>query len=319
MFVVSPTRACYTADTVMIARYQSKGFSWVDLEAPTSQEVSHIAEEFQIPGFIAEELSTNTLRSKVDIEPLFIYSILHFPRPSAAGLKVNEQEIDFVIGKNFLITVHYEVNDCIRAFSKKFEIEAGRDRGEAFQHGGLVFAKLARELYRQSLHDLDGLAATLREVENEIFRGQEARMVEHLSVIGKKLLDFKQAVRFHADLLRSYESASRQFFGDSYGYHASLVTAEHNKVASTLENLRDILFELQRTNDSLLSAKSNEIMKTFTVLSFVILPLTLITGVFGMSGNFNLIHDIRDFYLVIVAMGVTSLIMFLFFKMKRWL
>ncbi len=305
----------------MISRYRYKDLTWVDLESPTHEEVLQIMQEFNLPELVAEEMVANSIRSKVDMYENLIYVILHFPLISHHHGKLPEQEVDFVIGKNFLISVRYEVIDPIHEFAKAFEVDAMLDKSKLPSHGGIVFMQMLKELYHHSVRELEGVSKTLHDIESEIFHGHEALMVKKISYTNKKLLDFKQAVRYHQDVLRSYEISSKQFFGESYSYYATTITAEFNKVNSLLEGHRDMLAELQRTNDSLLTSKSNDIMKTFTIMTFVMMPLTIITGVFGMntSDNVVFIHDLKDFYFVLFAMLLTGIVMFLFFKIKKWL
>lgn len=305
----------------MISRYQYKGLTWVDLESPTREEVLHVMEEFDLSQLVAEELISSSIRSKVDMYDNLIYMILHFPLISHKHEKAVEKEVDFVIGKDFLITVRYEMIDPIHQFAKIFEVNSMLDKSRQPHHGGIVFMQMLKELYHHSLHDLEQITHTLKEIEGEIYKGNEAKMVRSISSTSRKLLDFKQAVRYHGDILKSYEAASKEFFGDNYSYYAASISAEFNKVYSLLEGHRETLFELQRTNDSLLTTKSNEIMKTFTIMTFVMLPLTLITGVFGMNTGENtiFIESFQDFYFVIAAMVITALVMFLFFRIKRWI
>ncbi len=303
----------------MISRYQHRALTWVDLESPNEEEIAHIMEEFSLPHVLANELVTNTLRSKVDLYENVMYVILHFPLISHSNGKVPEQEVDFIIGKDFLITARYEPIGPIQRFAKIFEVNAMLDKHRAPHHGGIVFMQLLKELYQHSLLELESTTETLQSIEEQIFSGKEKMVVRTISSVGRKLLDFRQAVRFHKDILVSYESAAKKFFGDEYGYYASTIIAEYNKVDSLLEGHRETLSELQRTNDSLLTTKTNEIMKMFTVMTFVMVPLTLITSVFGMNSEFVFIKTINDFYFVIGTMTVTGLIMFLFFRLKKWL
>jgi magnesium transporter len=104
-------------------------------------------------------------------------------------------------------------------------------------------------------------------------------------------------------------------------YYAEVITSEFKKVNSLLEAHRDIVDELQRTNEALLSSKSNEIMKNFTIMTFVMLPLGLITGIFGMNTSDDLIFikGMSEFLFVIGAMVLTGAVLFIFFKFKRWI
>ena len=305
----------------MISRYTYHEVTWVDIESPTKEEIVHVMEEFAVPDLIGEEMLSSTLRSKVELYDNLVYVILHFPTMKGKDGKTGEQEIDFIIGKNFLITVRYDTIDPVHEFSKLFESNSLLSREKMSSHGGYIIVQMMKELYKNSLTELDELTKTVREIEYSIFNGQEEGMVKKISHTSRKLLDFKQAVRFHRDILASYEVASTRLFGTEYGYYANLVTSEFNKVNSLLESNRDALSELQRTNDSLLSTRTNDIMRTFTIMTFVMMPLTIITGIFGMNTSDGLIfiENKTDFFFVVGAMTITGLVMFLFFKVRRWL
>ncbi len=305
----------------MITRFAAHGLTWIDLESPTADETAHIVQEFGLPHLVGQEMSDHTLRSKVDLYPNLLYLILHFPVIGNQVPSSTEQEIDFVIGKSFIITVRYEAIERISNFAKIFEAHSLHEDPQMAHHGGYIFMQMMKEFYHKSLIELEELTETIKDIERKIFESHEVSTVRRISATSRKLLDFKQSIRFHGEVLHSYESASKRLFGEEYAYYAELITSEYRKVNSILESHRDVLAELQRTNDSLLSTKSNEIMKNFTIMTFVMLPLTLITGVFGMNtvNNIIFIKSLEDFYFIIFAMFVTGVVMFVFFKLRRWI
>jgi magnesium transporter len=302
----------------MISRYSAHGLTWIDLVSPTADETAHIAEEFEIPSLVSQELIDHTLRSKVDMYPSFLYLVLHFPLIDADD---KEQEVDFIVGEKFMITVRYEQMRAIDSFAKIFERHTLGTQMAMTAHGTFLFMQLIKLLYRSLLHQLETMTDELKHIESRIFTNNQVSIVRDISRASRKLLDFKQSTRFHAEVLASYESASKRLFGDEYVYYGEVVNGEYKKVASILESHRDVVAELQRTNDSLLSTKSNEIMKNFTIMTFVMLPLTLITGIFGMNTTSDLIFikSIDSFFFVIGVMGITGLVLFLFFKLRRWI
>jgi len=306
----------------MISRYSAHGLTWIDLESPTTQEMEHIAEEFNIPRLVGREMLDHTIRSKVDFYPDFLYLVLHFPMSALQKNEDNEHEIDFIVGKQFLITARYEPLEPVTTFAKLFEADNLSEYPSAqHMHGGFIFMQMVKSFYRHSLKELEDMTAVLKEIEHRIFTNQQITIVRDISGMSRKLLDFKQSIRFHGEVLNSYESASNRLFGEASRYYAQSVTSEYKKVDSILESHRDVLGELQRTNDSLLTTKSNEIMKNFTIMTFVMLPLTLITGVFGMNTAVDLIFikSVPDFFFILGAMVLTGIVMFLFFKLRRWI
>src|SRR3989339_963539 len=203
----------------MISRYTYKDLVWVDMESPSNEEVRQIMEEFSLSPLIGNELLTPSVRSKVDMYEDFIYLILHFPTISHKHGKHDEQEVDFVIGKKFIITTHYEVIDPLHEFSKVFEVNSILDKSTMGLHGGFVFFYIMRELYQSLTHELDHIDDRLEAAEGKIFTGEESSMVEKLSLIHRDLLNFKQAVRYHRDVLESFELAGRRMFGQDFDYY----------------------------------------------------------------------------------------------------
>jgi magnesium transporter len=81
-----------------------------------------------------------------------------------------------------------------------------------------------------------------------------------------------------------------------------------------------MLRELRDTNDSLLSTKQNEIMKQLTVLGAVVLPLTIICQVFGMSIRyFPLSDNPKAFWIILVMMFATALVTLVYARHKKWI
>ncbi len=278
--------------------------------------------EFDLDPLIAEELLVPSFKPKVERRGDAIYMILHFPA-MRNGMRASssrpEQEIDFVIGKHFLITARYENIDPLHSFAKAFEVNSVLGRGGS-THGGHLFAGMVRKLYEALGNECDNLHRHLQDIEDRIFKGDERRMVIELSQTGRVIHDFRQALAPHRDMLRSYEPVGNRVFGAEYSYYVRETIGAYERVESALENLRDSLSELRATNDSLLNTKQNEIMKTLTVLAFVFLPLQFIASLFGMNTINNPIIGLpADFWILLGGMGILAFTCFLYFKRKGWL
>jgi magnesium transporter len=245
---------------------------------------------------------------------------LHFPATGHKHSKDAHTEIDFIIGKDFLITAHYELVDTLHEFGKAFEVNSILQRSEIGNHAGFLFFHIAKDLYRQSVVQLEEINLALEKVEHKIFEGKEKEMVNEISKINRKLLDFKQATRFHKEVLASFEVAAKKFFGENFGYNLSFILGEYNKVQNMLDGHKEVLNDLRETNDSLLTDKTNETMRTLTIMSFVIFPLTLIATLFSMdTKNTPIVGNRFDFWIVLSIMAMAVICMYMYFKKKKWL
>ncbi|OHA84043.1 MAG: hypothetical protein A2937_02515 [Candidatus Yonathbacteria bacterium RIFCSPLOWO2_01_FULL_47_33b] len=304
----------------MISRYTYKDLVWIDVQSPTSEEVRGLMDEFNIHPLAADELLTPTLRPKVDLYPDFIYLILHFPIISHKHEGGREQEIDFIIGKKFLITTHYDLIDPLHEFSKVFEVNSILERSNIGDHAGFILFYIMKELYKMLDRELDHVNHDFTDIEAKIFGGKERDMVNSISHLNRDLLNFRQTLRPHKEVLESFEVAGTKFFGQDFSYYLRTIVGEHYKISAILDGHRETILELRDTNDSLLTTKTNETIKTLTTLSFVIFPLSLIAGIFGMNTNeLPIVGRPHDFWMVIGIMLIGVLGMFVYFKYKKWI
>jgi magnesium transporter len=279
-------------------------------------------EEYHLPEIMAEELGTCNLRAKVDYyEKLkLIYLVLHFP-VIADGDDSVEQEIDFVIGKNLLITTRYEKIDPLHNFSRLFEKDSFLDKSNMGDHAGYLFVYLMREIYKRSLDNLENINDSLKKIESDIFKEKQVEAVSLISETNRKFLNFKQALRHHGEMFKSFETASVEMFGQGFYYLLGVVTSEYNRVRNTMEIGKEILNDLRETNDSLLTTKTNAAMRRLTAMTFTLLPITLITGIFGMNtaNDALIIKNSHELLLVLILMVLIGLIMLVYFRGKKWL
>jgi len=289
------------------------------MESPTNEEVRQIMEEFDIHPIAADELLGPSLRPKVDHYENFIYLILHFPAIRHTH-KSRSQEVDFIIGHKFLITVRYELLDPLHKFSKVFEVNSILDKSDIGEHAGFLFFYMIRKIYSSLGHELSTIGDTLTSVEERIFNGEERAMVAEISIIHRDLLEFHRALRMHRGVLQSFSLASVEFFGEKFAHYNENITGEYLKVEEMLHDQKDVLSDLRATNDSLLTTKTNEIMKVLTATTFLVLPAALIGQLFGMNTTHTPIVGMEnDFWVITSLMGMLALTTLVFFKIKKWI
>lgn len=304
----------------MLTKYTHRNVTWIDLESPTKEEVHKVMNEYSIHPTVAEELLMPTLKPKVDLYDNFIYLILHFPAFKHTHNKQRNQEVDFVVGKNFIITTRYDTVDPLHQFSKIFETNSILNKDDIGAHAGFVFFFMLKKLYKALEYELEYINDALETIEEDIFTGHEKEMVISLSIVSRDLLNFRQALALHKEILESFEEAGIKFFGKDFAYQARSIVDDYYKINSVINTHSDSLNELRQTNDSLLSTKQNEVMKVLTIMAFVTFPLSLIASIFGMNTDFLPIVGYKnDFWIIMTIMLTFTISIFILFKYKKWL
>ncbi len=304
----------------MLTRYEQKQLTWIDLVAPTPAEVRDLMKEFGLNPALAQELLSVSTKSKIERYEDIIYAVLHFPVLKGKHMQRTTQEVDLIIGRNFLITTRFENITPLHTFAKAFEVDTVLGRDGQHLHGGHLFAAIMRSLYRALNTECDMVHARLADIEDRLFEGDEKRMVIEISQVGKTIYDFRQALAPHEEMLKSLEAPIARMFGQEFSYYMRGVMSEYEHLRGATLALRDSMVELRETNNSMLSAKQNEVMKTFSVLAFVFVPVSLIMTLFQMNlPGTPLVGNGLNFWVALGGMASLSLAFFIYFKKKGWI
>lgn len=304
----------------MITRYEYRDLVWIDIESPTQVEIRDLMEEYSIHPFVAEQLLLPTIKPRVELYDNYIYLILHFPVSKHSHSKSMMQEIDFIVGKKFIITTRYDVVDPVHNFSKTFEVNSILENGEIGGHAGFIFYHMINRIYKFVSDEIEYTSSKLKRIEDDIFKGKEKEMVKDISETGRVLLDFKQIMSPHDEILKLFEEAGINFFGKNFSYYIKSIMSDQYKIIRNIEKNKETLDELRETNNSLLSTKQNEIMKTLTIISFIAYPLTIFSALFQMNMKYTPIIGMQnDFWIVTISMLIIAVGFFLYFKFKKWL
>ncbi|OHA17611.1 MAG: hypothetical protein A2664_03250 [Candidatus Taylorbacteria bacterium RIFCSPHIGHO2_01_FULL_46_22b] len=299
----------------MITKYSYRGVHWIDLDCPTYEEVTSIAEQFKLNAVLASELLTPTLKSKVDLYREYLYLVLHFPAIKNFHVGSTSQEIDFIVGKNFIITAHYDTIDPLQEFAKVFEVQSILDRGDMGDHAGYVLYHLLQHIYKRTEDEIEHIKERTATIEQEIFSGKETQMVFEISKVSHDILDITNAIRHHENTLDSLSVAAVRFFGSDFEFPMVIIKNEQFRIRNELNNHKDLISELRATNNTLVSTKQNEAMKQLSVSAFIFLPL----GIMATLLQIDFVSRPHDFLFTIAGLVILGLFLYAFSKRKKWL
>lgn len=307
----------------MIKRHSYGNVTWVDVEHPSDDEISSLVKEYKLHPLLGEELSRKSYKPKIEVYKNCIYTVLHFPARILSGGKytIIEKEVDFVVGENFIITTKYSTVEPLHTFSKAFEINSILDKNGKLNDSGMIWYYMLIKMYKNLEIELEGIKDEMRSIESQIFEGHEKKMVSKISHVARELLDITQMIRSHGEIMNDLKEIDlSRFFGNEFKYFALDIYNKYQKIMEISANHKELVADLRETNDSLLSTKQNETMKMLTLMAFVTFPLSLITDIFSMNtAHAPIIGSFYDFEIILAIMTVATLIMFLFFKFKKWL
>ncbi|MDA8596951.1 magnesium transporter CorA family protein [Candidatus Pacebacteria bacterium] len=303
----------------MIERYVHDQLVWIDLLNPTTEEIREVVKECNLPLEFTSDLTTTTPRSEVLAKKGALKLTLDFPIVKRTDIN-HPHEVKFIATKKHFITIRFEDIEAIHRFSKEFEVSSLVKSAGKSASGAHVCLSLLDQMYRTMSMKLDYLESKMNDAEEQIFQGLEKEMVFEISNLSRRLVMFRQTLYAHDEALTELTDKVVVAFGKKYVPYVETLHQEYEHQVRRVGSLNDLLSDIRSTNDSLVSTKQNEIMKTLTIMAFITFPLTLFTSMFGMNTvTTPLVGQKGDFWLILGIMVVVSIAFFAYFKYKRWM
>lgn len=291
---------------------KDKGIKWIDIEKPSKEGLEKLEKEFNLNHFDIEEILSYPEISKIEEYLNYLFVILRFPLFSS-GNKIIRGEVDLFVGKNFLITIH---RDRIDLISDLFEKYKKRKLEETL----LMFYKIIRNIFLSYMPIIEYIADEMEEIEEEIFEGKEREILEDVLRIKRMIIDLRKLIEPRQYLIEVFSKLKPSFSEQSPKKYATKVIFQINKISRILESQKETIETLSVTNESLISYKTSEIVKTLTIFSVIMLPLTLIASIYGMNIRTTpLLRHPYNFWIILGLMVFTALGMLAYFKRKKWL
>jgi magnesium transporter len=304
-----------------IAEQSADGLTWIHLDAPTAEEATALAERFGWHPLDIEDVLSKRQRPKIDeyLEEGYLFTVLHFPVYDKAVQRLNAAELDIFIGQNYLVTFPtVELLPVTRLFRRCEEDEDLR--AQLFSKGsGYLLYHVLDDLFDYCFPILDKIGHKLDSVEDDMFEGRAEDVVRDISNVKQEIISYRKIIKPERSTLRVLERQVERFLPEELELYFDDIVDASERIWDLLDNYKEVIEGLESTNESVISHRQNDILRILTVFSVVLLPLTLITGIFGMNVHFPGFETNEAWWAIVGGMVVILAALLGFFRFKRWL
>jgi magnesium transporter len=304
-----------------LAEIDARGLTWVHLDAPTKAEVEALATRFGWHPLDVEDVLSKRQRPKVDdyVDEGYLFSVLHFPVYDKSIGRLNAAELDIFLGPNYLVTLpNVELLPVTRLFRRCYEDAELRD--ELFAKGsGRLLYEVLDDLFDYCFPILDKIGHKLDVIEDVMFEGKAEEVVRDISNVKQEIISYRKIIKPERSTLRLLERHVERFLPEELEDYFDDIVDAAERIWDLLDNYKEVVEALESTNESVISHRQNEVLRTLTVFSVIILPLTLLTGIFGMNVTFPGFDTQNGWWVVVGLMVVTLIGLVGFFKYKRYI
>ena len=293
--------------------------TWVDIQDPTQNDVDYLKENFNFHPLILGELIPPGHRPKVERYKNYLFMILYYPVYSNENQETRARELDVIVTKNVLITSHYRSILPLRNIFNGCNIKSSlRKKYMSWSAGFLLFSILS-SIWKSYMIKMDRINNKVEMIENRMFKGEERKMVREISVVKMDIINFWRIIEPQVEILESLSKEGTLFFGEKFAPYFSDILGTAGRAWNSLKTFKETILALEDTNQSLLSTKTNEVIRVLTVFSVILLPLTLIASIWGMNVNLPFSESAVGFGIILLIMLFSMFSLIFYFRKKRWM
>jgi magnesium transporter len=314
---------------------------WVDLESPSEEEYKLILEDtFNFHPLSIEDCKTPLDLPKVDVFPEYFFLVFHSVSVEAEKGYFKKWETDFFVGDNFIVSVHLHKSPSADALygrvglngsfskAKNKKVKAGTKMTKIISSPDFVMYHILDHSVERYFPLLDTWDDYVEEIEMQILRNKPSKhIINKMISVKREMLDMRKSIIPQRDVINKMTKASFPFIKPKTAVYLRDVFDRIMLVYTELEIQRDLINSALDAHMSIisnqmnqLSNKMNEVMKKLTIIATIFMPLTFLTGLYGM--NFEHLPGAAKpygfFMFVIVCLAVLVLMMF-YFRKKKWL
>lgn len=297
------------------------GLTWLDIRYPTEDQLAYLQDRFHFHPLHMEDVRAHLQRPKLDNagEQHYIFLVLHFPLYSDLHRVSVISEIEFFVGRDFVVMTHdgklralqHLVRDAEEKDAQRAQL-MGRGSGYLLYRAVEVLINACTPMVYHVYEKLDALDA-------DMFRRNTPATVQELSFIRRDIISLRRIIKPNIAVLSELAKSDHDFLRlDEDAYVGDLVDGL-TKIWDMLEEQKELIEGLDSTLFSLTSYRLNQEMKIFTLISVIFLPMTLIASIVGMNVAIPFATNPVAFWVCLVLMALVVGGMLLYFRRKGWI
>jgi magnesium transporter len=306
-----------TVQGVAEAIRDSRTLLWLDLTDLDDTDVDLLTAVFNLHPLTVEDLIMPNARTKVEKFTDYMFLVMFALEPHEAGprSKVRTMELDCCLGKNYLITCHTQPVQPLSVCKDRI-----RKQSPIILQGAdmLLYSILDScvDSYFPVINDFDNL---VDEMSDELFRDPTQETLKKIYHLKNDVMSLRRTIGPQADVISLIQRGDFELIAPSNTIYFRNIYDNLIRLNDIVGTSREIITGAMEAYVSVVSNRLNEIMKTLTVITTIMMPLTLIASIYGM--NFKHMPELEHpsgYFSVLGIMGIIAISMIMYFRRKKW-
>jgi magnesium transporter len=289
---------------------------WVDVVTPTSAELELLRERFDLHPVAIDSCLRVDTRPKLEDYRAHVFIVLHkLVVPEGPSAPLASFELHAFLGEGYLITIQDAQLPEVAAVSERLTAEP------SLLERSLVYAYylVCERLAHSNFDALDVLFETVEKIEDSVLQQQDDDVLPELFVAKRRLAGARRLIVPQREVLAIILDSGTTYIDDRSRLYFRRVLDMLMRMSEAIDTQREILSNVLDAHLSLVSNRTNEIMKSLTLLSAIFMPLGFVTGFFGQNFEHLPFGSVALMWVGLATCVLMPLGMLFWFKSRKWL
>ncbi len=267
-----------------VQRLEHNGLTWLNIESPTAVDAQWLASTFDFHELDIEDvLSRRQQRSKIDEYADYLFIVLHFPRFDKRTQRMQGAELDLFVSSDLLITLPKEPLKPLSAFWSQLQGYPDEREKHMTKGSGHLIYELVDRMFDYCFPILGKIGHKLEWIEDQIFEDRSTEVVRDISNTKQEIINFRKIIKPQRPTLHGLERTTQRYAPHDLELYFDDIVDKNERIWDELENFKEVVEALDDTNEAVIRTRQNDMIRVLTLLSGIMLPLTLVTGFYGMN------------------------------------
>ncbi len=312
-YLINRNTPAYFAEEFVQNAIDPDYVSWLNFHSLDDKEsIDKLCEHLQIDKLSVEDIYTEKRRPKLEeyADYLFFSVRSALPDPQVE-MKLNQEQISFVLGKDYLISFQEKVSDHFTGVRQRIEKKKGKIR---YKGADFLLFRMLDAIIDNYFEVLDDSSDAIQLLETRLLRDAKSDTLKVIEDQKRRLIELRKIVLPLKEVTFQLAQLESPFLDKTNHHYYADLRENCLAILEGIEANKQILEGMANLYYAVQGQRMNEIMKILTVVSAIFIPLTFIVGVYGM--NFKYMPELEypyGYYTVIgvmICIGITLLILF---------
>lgn len=301
-----------------LERLNSSTMTWITVHSVSDvATLAYLGEQFKIHPLALEDIMNTGHRPKLDTYDTQVFIITRFLTYNSDQRILTDEQVSIVFGPGYTICFLESDRNIFKPIKDRICKVNSRFRKQGSDYLAYALIDLIVDCYLAILEQID---QDLDELEEELMRDPNASTLQKIRLAKRQMIVLRKSVWPMRDVVSRFQQLENHLVGPTTQIYLKDVYDHTVHTIDIIESFRDIVSGMIDVYLSNINIRMNEIVKVLTIVSTIFVPLTFVTGVYGM--NFDHMPELHYYWsypIVLMMMTIMALSMVYIFYKKKWI